>query len=312
MIVDTEVFKIYRPDSGPASPVVIDNPHSGRHLPLHFKFNCPHEKLLDFGDLHVEKLLTDIPAQGVPVLEAQIHRACLDLNRHEFEIDPADVKGDFEQPHALSYYTQSGMGVIPRRLGRPHDKPLTLIFNEESAPDAREIEFRFARYHRPYYKALYDLRNNARKENGFCVHLDMHSFHRRAEEATDDIILGDLEGTSCAPEITSFVAGYFQQHGFSVDFNGLFQGGALIQRTGNARYGFHALQIEAARDLYLQDNMRDYDPQKAQRLKDTLTGLSKALHDFALDHAAALTPSYLKTSSNASHSASSTGPKPRS
>lgn len=310
MIVETEPFKIYGAENTPASPVVFDNPHSGRILPLHFKFNCPREKVLDFGDLHLDQLLTDIPAQGIPVLETQIHRACVDLNRHEFEIDPADVKGTFIQTHALSYYTQNGLGVIPRRLGRPHDKPLTLIFNEKSAPDAREVELRLSRYHRPYYQALYDLLDNARKENGFCVHIDMHSFHRRAEEATDDIILGDLEGTSCAPEITSFVAGYFQKHGFSVDFNGMFQGGALIQRTSDAKSGFHALQIEAARDLYLKDNMRDYDPQKAQRLKDAITGLSKALHDFALDHAAVLSPSYLKTSSNASHSASSTGPKP--
>lgn len=312
MIVDTEAFKIHGADNAPASPVVFDNPHSGRYLPLHFEFNCPRGKLLDFGDLHVDQLLADIPAQGIPVLEAQIHRACVDLNRHECEIDPDDIKGPFARPYEDSKYTQLGLGVIPRRLGRPHDKPLTLIFNEESAPDAAEVELRFARYHRPYYEALFELLAEARQDNGFCVHIDMHSFHRRAEEGTDDIILGDLDGTSCAPGIMSFVADYFQKNGFSVDFNGFFQGGALIQRSGETEHGLHALQIEAARDLYLKDNMRDYDPQKAQRLKDTLTGLSKALHDFTLDHAAALTPSYLKTSSNASHNASSTAPKPRS
>jgi N-formylglutamate deformylase len=312
MLKDEKPFIINKAQSSQTSAVVFDSPHSGRTLPLHFKYSCEEDKLLDFGDLHVEKLLADIPATGVPVLESLIHRACVDLNRHRFEIDPNDVRGGWDKPHSLSHYTKSGMGVIPRRLGRPHDNPLTPIFNEAAKPDAREVNYRFDHYHRPYYAALDKLLKTARKEHGFYVHVDMHSFLRRPEECSDDIIIGDLCGRACGTDIKDFVADHFRDAGFTVDFNGLFQGGALVQHTTSPKVGHHAIQIEVARDLYLADNGRDYDEPKAKKLQDALTSLAIALDQFTRDpaHATDLRAGSPKIAAQLSRKAASIGPKP--
>ncbi len=294
------------------SAVVFDSPHSGRTLPLHFKYSCEEDKLTDFGDLHVDKLLTNIPAAGVPVLEGLIHRACVDLNRHRFEIDPEEIRGGWERPTSMSHYTSTGMGVIPRRLGRPHDNPITPIFNDAARPDAREVNYRFDQYHRPYYQALDHLLKAAHDEHGFYIHVDMHSFFRREEECTEDIIIGDLGGTTCAEKITNFVASHFNAHGFSVGFNGLFSGGALIQHTTNPIVGSHAIQIEVARDLYLAENMRDYDMAKAAILKNALTTLAMTLDVFSINpaYAADLKAGSPKTAEQLARNASSIAPKP--
>lgn len=306
-------FILHQPqNTASLSPVVFDSPHSGRDLPFHFKFSCEQDKLADFGDLHVDKLLADIPARGIVMLESLIHRACVDLNRHRFELDPMDLRDGWDEPHTLSHYTKSGLGVIPRRLGRPHDNPLTLIFNEASRPDAQEVRYRFNKYHRPYYEALNGVLNAARNEHGFFVHVNMHSFFRRAEECTDDIIIGDLSGSACNSDITDFVADHFRDNGFTVDFNGMFQGGALVQHTSDPHQGAHAVQIEVARDLYLDDEMRNYDDEKAAKLQNTLTALATALDVFTRDpaQAAHLKAGSLKTARQLSRNNVSIGPKP--
>lgn len=319
----TKSYTLHLPESGKISPVIFDNPHSGRTLPDHFRYNCAKDKLMDFGDLHIDKLLSDLPNCGIPVLEAHIHRACIDLNRHADEINPARIKGKWTRPHTLSYYTKDKLGVIPERLGRPHDKPLTLIFNEKTRPTAAEVEHRIHAYHEPYYRALNALMGRSVIAHGFAAHIDVHSFHRRPHEDSPDIIIGDLNGNASHPKLVALVADHFEKMGYRIDFNGIFSGAAIIQTTGAPAKGRHAIQIEVARDLYLDKSHRKYDTKRAVKLRNALTSLGALLYDYLQkpDYAADLLPegapptpetpaSSSNTSSQQARNAASSGIKP--
>jgi N-formylglutamate deformylase len=265
------------------SPVVFDNPHSGRSLPDHFNYSCEHKKLMDFGDLHIEKLLADIPSLGIPVLESRIHRAVIDLNRHEFEIDPKKVRNGWSRPYKLSAYTRDGFGLIPSRLGMPHR--LTSIFNKESMPDEKEICKRISKYHTPYHEALSSLIDKANKTNGVSIHVNMHSYKRhKNSKGLSDIILGNFNNRTCNKEFNQFVAAFFRNEGLSVNFNYPFKGAALVSKHARREDERYSIQIEIARDLYMNQQTLAYDPEKGERIKKILNKFAKALDEYSLSY----------------------------
>jgi N-formylglutamate amidohydrolase len=69
----------------------------------------------------------------------------------------------------------------------------------------------------------------------------------------DDFVLGDLEGESCDPEFTAFVAEALRGFGYTVRINHPFKGAALVKRFGRPGEGRHSLQIEVNRGLYMDE-----------------------------------------------------------
>jgi N-formylglutamate deformylase len=266
-------------DPADVSPVVFDNPHSCTFLPADFMYDCPQADLKEFGDLHIEKMLRDVPALGIPVLEARVSRAYIDLNRDADEIDPAEVKGGWDKHYNLSPYTKGGHGLIASKLGRPQG--LARIFNKSSRPTQADIEHRIQNYHRPYYQALFELLNKAHAANGLAMHVDVHSYGRPADANMADIIIGDYCGASCDPLLGTLVERYFADQGLSVAFNDPFQGASLIEKTSQPENGFHSIQIEIARDLYMIKGTNDYCVEKGEAMKKLLTGLAVHVNSLA-------------------------------
>ena len=304
-------FIVHKPLSTARSPIIFDNPHSGRGLPDHFNYSCDHKKLMAFGDLHIEKLLRDVPTAGVPVLEAKVHRAVIDLNRQPDEIDPSEVKGGWRAPSHKTKYTQDGFGLVPRRLGVPHR--MTPIFNEASRPDASEIKRRLNDYYAPYHNALADLMDKAIDNHGVAIHMDIHSYRRRMGKngMMPDFIIGNLHGQSCDPAITDFVADFFCKEGMSVAFNNPFKGAAIVSIHGTPEEQRHSLQIEIARDLYMNMETLEFDPAKGRKIQGLMTKLATELNRFGLRYAARLNRSSSpNTSPQASTRAASNSRKP--
>jgi len=277
-----------RAHNAATSPLVFDNPHSGTRLPAHFKFSCDAGLLNHVSDLHMEKVLGAVARSGqVPVLEALIHRACIDLNRFADEFDPAELRGPWSGPARKTGNTANGFGLFMRDLH--HNGQLSRVYNDAARPDAAELQRRIDQYHQPYYQALDQLLNRAHQANGYCVHINMHSMPR-PRHCNSDIILGDLFGTACAPALTAFAQSYFTQLGYKVTLNRPYSGGALIKHSHAPDKGRHALQIEIARDLYMDSRSLTYLPNKAQGIKQALSDFAHALENFCHDHAAQLQP----------------------
>jgi N-formylglutamate deformylase len=68
-----------------------------------------------------------------------------------------------------------------------------------------------------------------------------------------DIVLGDAHGTSCAPRATRLVEETLSALGYRVRRNDPYAGGYITRHYGAPREGVHALQIEIARRLYMDE-----------------------------------------------------------
>jgi N-formylglutamate amidohydrolase len=68
-----------------------------------------------------------------------------------------------------------------------------------------------------------------------------------------DFVLGDAHGTACAPAITRAVEAMLLAMGYSVRRNDPYAGGFITRHYGRPREQVHALQIEIARALYMDE-----------------------------------------------------------
>ena len=272
-------FIIHEQQAPSPSAVVFDTPHSGTALPDHFRYACAPRDLMHMHDPHVENLLAEVPAAGVPVLEALVHRACIDLNRYEDEINPGMIEGDWPHPVRQTLYTAEKFSLFPAFAG-PRMRRIAPIYNESARLSAAEAEYRIKAYHRPYYAALHSLLQRASAANGHAIHVDVHSFSRRKGSDIADIILGDGgdKGPLCDPCIKNSIRDHFKKVGLLVDFNGIyFSGGALVHSTGNPEAGLHSIQIEIARDLYMDQDTLAYHPGKGERMARLFSRLGETL-----------------------------------
>jgi len=117
-------------------------------------------------------------------------------------------------------------------------------------------------------------------------HINCHSMpstgSRRHERKGEhgDFVIGDRDGTTCAPEFTDFVARVLRGLGYTVRINELYKGVEIVKRQGQPAAHRHSLQIEVDRALYMDQKTLEKTPGFA-RLQADITRLIGALKDFA-------------------------------
>ena len=267
---------IHQPAGPDVSPVIFDNPHS-----------APSESWL--WDAFIDRLLAGVPATGVPVLETEIPRTVIDTNREITEIDPSVFQEPWPYPHRQTANVRKGMGLIPFLIKRP-DGSLVQAFNESSHLTVTEVKKRIDEYYTPYHNTLTNLVNNARQHHDMSVHFNFHSIPRLDTPLDKDIIIGDLYGKAASPLLVKFVRDFMRREHLSVGMNTPYPGGALIRATANPKQGQHSLQIEIARDLYMDQSSLTYDPIKGNQVRDMLTRFATELQVFVRAQAIALRP----------------------
>ena len=78
-----------------------------------------------------------------------------------------------------------------------------------------------------------------------------------------------------------------KREGLTVGMNSPYPGGELIRTTARPEEGRHSLQIEIARDLYMDQSSLTYDHLKGDRVRDTLTRFATELQIFVKSQAEA-------------------------
>src|SRR5262245_54737081 len=234
-------------DRAVAVPVIFDSPHSGSVYPSDFDFAAPLHIMRRAEDAFVDELFASAPAHGAALLAALFPRSYVDPNRHEHEIDTLLLNEPWPHPIVASHRSARGLGVV-RRLVRAtvavYDRRLTVS----------EVQSRIARYHRPYHDELSAMIAEAHGRFGIVWHLNCHSMKSTAKgRLRNDFVLGDRDGTSCAPEFTDLVAATLRKLGYSVGLNHPFKGAEIVIRHGNPAASRHSLQIEINRGLYMDE-----------------------------------------------------------
>ena len=268
-------------------PLVFSSPHSGCVYPRRFLAATRLDALTlrRSEDAHVDALFASAQVLGAPLLRAHFPRAYLDVNREPYELDPRMFDGRLPGfANIRSLRVAGGLGTIARIVGEAQD----IYFRRWPVEEALA---RIDGLYKPYHRRLHGLMQRARAEFGLSILLDCHSMPASAAAwevsgsppatRSADIVLGDRYGTSCDPAIIDLVDYQLRARGYMVRRNKPYAGGFITEHYGAPGNGWHAVQIEVNRGLYMDERNMQRHAGFAGLARD-LGEMAQALADFAV------------------------------
>jgi N-formylglutamate amidohydrolase len=221
-------------------------------MPADFGSARTEAELREGEDCFIDELYRPATARGVPLLAALFPRTYLDPNRDAGDIDPELLSEPWPHPLVPSEKARIGKALVWRTMDA--DKP---IYDRRLT--VAELRARVEGYHRPYHEALRGLLDGAHARFGAVWHINCHSMGPATSvliEGVDgrpraDIVLGDRDGTTCAPDFTAFVHDVLAGHGYDVKVNDPFKGVELVRAYADPAGGRHSLQLEINKRLYM-------------------------------------------------------------
>jgi N-formylglutamate deformylase len=234
---------------GAARPVLVEVPHAGLAIPdvVRDELCAPPEALLRDADIYVDKLYEAAPYQGATSLVAKVSRYVVDLNRAADDVG-AEAVPEHPAPRGLQ-----PRGVVWRLTtdGRPVlRQPLRY----------EQFRARIERFHEPYHATLRQQLERMREAFGFAVLLAGHSMpsvgrsgHADPGGRRADVVPGTQGRTTADPRVIELVDAHFRGAGLSVRHDDPYRGGWTTAHYGRPRAGWHAIQIELNRALYVDE-----------------------------------------------------------
>ena len=283
---------VERPGSQ-TTPLVFTSPHSGSDYPASFVAASRLDRmgLRRSEDSFVDELFGAAALYGAPMVRAMFPRAWCDVNREPWELDPAMFADALPSwVNTTSARVTSGLGTIARVVASGE----TIYRDKITFADAEQrVALCWQPFH-DMVAALVQGTKAVFGQCVLIDCHSMPSFGsvtpglgtpglgapgvgadrvgvprlgaprpgalrpgapaRGRGERSVDIILGDVHGTSCAPYITRFVERRLIDLGYRVRRNDPYAGGYITRHYGRPRERVHALQIEIARDLYMDES----------------------------------------------------------
>ncbi len=261
---------------------MLDSPHSGTVYPDDFDHLPPRAVVRQAEDTHVEALYATAPDVGATLIEALFPRAYIDPNRHHADIDAALLAEPWTGPMTPSRKTELGIGLVWRLAhgGVPmYARKLS----------AAEVRRRITDFYEPYHASVTGALDERHAAFGSVWHINCHSMPAVGDvmsedpgRARADFVLGDRDGTTCAPEFTAFVASTLTGFGYDVAINDPYKGVELVRMHGRPREQRHSLQVEINRRLYMDESTLERHSGFG-RLQANLHRLLEALRGFVVE-----------------------------
>ena len=222
-----------------ASPLIVSMPHVGTFVP-----HSVGRTLNDCAvrrpdtDWHLPRLYDFVDDLDATVVMANYSRYVIDVNR------PPD-----------------GANLYPGR-DTPKLCP-TDTFDRQplyrgGEPDAGEVARRVERIWRPYHARLSREIERVLAEHGTAILWDAHSIvsvaPRLFEGRLADFNLGTADNASCDPGLAAALLVALRRHSqFTAVLNARFKGGHITRTYGMPSRGVHAIQLEMAESLYMDE-----------------------------------------------------------
>ncbi len=232
------------------SPVIVSIPHAGRIYPQEIldAARVSQPVLEQLEDRWSDLIARTAGREGATIVTAHYARAVADCNRSEEQMAGAEVASDLKgYMNGNGPKERAGLGVIPTRLaaaGALWRRPI----------DRASWDQRLNLIHRPFHFALNQELTHALQHHGFAVLIDLHSMPRIAANRIghgQQLIVGDLFGTSGADWLTRAAMEMGGQMGLSVGLNRPYAGGHILERHAAPRQHIYGVQLEWDRSLYL-------------------------------------------------------------
>lgn len=270
-----------------SAPVIITSPHSGRSYPGDFDYDCRLEKLKRLEDRKVDIIYDGLWFLGAHVIFARKPRSYIDLSRARDCINPDDIKGpvstlDFKTKGDNERYLRGRTGLIFMRSGINN----FIIYDRDNYPTEADIIGRLEIWD-SFHGVLSDVIAQQKTKSNNTYHLDMHSCWRsvttknRTKKFRPDVTISNNFGRSASAEFTGLVEDGFKDRGLNVQINDPFKGGLIVRKYGAPETGQECLQIEIARDLYMDEKANEIDVQKMQFIQQSVRGVVEDVIDFS-------------------------------
>lgn len=266
-IVRVSIFDLTLPEN--ARPVLVEVPHAGQLVPedVRPQLCAPEDAMRRDADMYVDRLYAHAPTFGAGLLVANVSRYVVDLNRAREDVDAATVS-DHPAPGGAQ-----PRGVVWRATtdGRPIlTGPLSY----------RALLSRLEHYYVPYHDALRRALETLRERFGFAILVCGHSMpsvgrllHTDTGTVRADVVPGTRGRTSADARVIDLVDAHFRAAGLSVQHDEPYKGGFSTVHYGRPRAGWHAIQIELNRALYVNEETgvaKAGDFERLQALLDAL------------------------------------------
>ncbi len=240
-------------------PILLSIPHCGVQFPDEIKQSYKQDLVTapDDTDWFVQRLYDFAPALGITIIHAVYSRWVIDLNR---------------DPKSKPLYDD---GRIITPLCPTTDFFGTPIYaDERNEVDAAEVQRRTGQYYIPYHQKLDELRLAIKNKFGKVLLWECHSIRQFVptihKDKFSDLILGDADGTSAPPEITTTALTSLQNSQYEVSHNHPFKGGYITRQFCDPKNNEHALQLEMSKVNYMNDAETQYDEARAEKMRALL------------------------------------------
>lgn len=253
-----KIFSVTEPSAAPI-PIILSIPHCGSLIPddLRDAYRAEKIRFIDDTDWFVDRLYSFAPQMGITVLAAAISRWVIDLNRH---------------PSGKPLYSDGRVitGLCPTTdfNGDP------LYADQRKAVDPAEVHSRIETYYEPYHREITRLMDAHVERFGKVLLWECHSIRRFVptihRERFPDLIVGDADGTSASLGISEVALHTLEASGYLVSHNHPFKGGWITRHYANPGAQRHVVQLEMAKDNYMDDSEKHWSEERAGRMQDAL------------------------------------------
>jgi N-formylglutamate deformylase len=253
------------PPRGTPRPIVVSCPHSGTEIPADIARGMRPEmvRAVPDTDWFVHELYDFAPAMGITLLHARYSRFVIDLNR-----DPEDKPLYTDGRHQT--------GLVPTTSFDA--KPIYA----QGEPNAAEIKRRLETYYRPYHAQAERLVLDLKGRFKHVLFYEAHSIKRLVTTIRPtpfpDLMLGDQKGKTAAAALSDVALQGLRKGGrYQVAHNEPFMGGYLTRKFGRPHERVHALQLEMAQDVYMNETSAQRDKSKQAAMAEHLSTLMQSL-----------------------------------
>jgi N-formylglutamate deformylase len=242
-------FTVREPERG-ETPVVVEVPHAGTAIPPAYlaTLRAPIYCVGRDADLFVDQLYDEAPLEGATLLVSHVSRYVVDLNRGEGDVDADTVEG-------VASSVRATRGLVWRLTGDGdpvHSRRLTQA----------ELLARLDDVYRPYHAALQAALARKVERFGRAVLLAAHSMPSAGRgmpagagytSGRADVVPGSRGRTSADAAYIDLVDAHAREAGFSVRHDDPYRGGFSTAHYGRPKDDVHAVQVELARRLYMDE-----------------------------------------------------------
>jgi len=259
-------------------PLIISSPHSGTLLNknLSAKRNNDIYSFDSMQDMYVNEFSSGLDKCGFTVLQSNISRVVIDLNRNINEIDSKIIKNlpsDIEIN--LSDKVRAGIGLIATK-----DASGNKIYDEKL--DWMEVRDRINNYYIPWHNALKIAVKNLSTKFKRVLIIDMHSMPSETiyNNQLADFVIGNNFGKSSSYTAQKILSRVIESYGHSVSINDPYPGGYITKNYSSTDENIQCIQLEIKKSLYMNEKnftKNDYFDEFSLNLKQII---SKFFNEF--------------------------------